>query len=225
MAPIGRLIWFGGRGVFIIGVSVHYWAVPPSSDLFCRLQSEKALATLMAALFHYGCGIFYFFDEIDPDERQEILEEVIESQALGSDVEARRWIEDFRQELDRARSASPGVERRRTSLEKTSRLIEERLLRELQQIRGGEAAEFLRKLMFGDQELGRDLGLPERYTLGQISCALVREGTQVLNGLDAEALFARDGGWEEYHLEDFQRWRQLYQVAAAQGDALLVGVC
>src|SRR5262245_23220613 len=116
-----------------MGVSVHYWAVPPSSTLFGRLQSEKAFATLMAALFCYGNGIFYFFDESDPEENEEILDWVIESRRdiLGPEPEARRWIEDFRQELEHTRSAFPGVERRVTSLEKTSELIEERLLREL----------------------------------------------------------------------------------------------
>jgi hypothetical protein len=85
-----------------MGVSVHYWAVPPASTLFRRLQSEKAFATLMAALFPYGCGIFYFFDEIDPEENEEILEWVIESrrEALGPEPEARRWIDAFRQELE-----------------------------------------------------------------------------------------------------------------------------
>jgi hypothetical protein len=78
--------------------------------------------------------------------------------------------------------------------------------------------------MFGDQALGRDLGLPDADILGLISPPLVREGAEVLNGLDAEALFAKDGGWEEYHLKSFQHWRQLFRKAAAQGEVLLVGV-
>jgi hypothetical protein len=216
-----------GEKLSPMGVSIHYWAVPPTSTLFRRLQSEKAFAALMAALFPYGCGIFCFFEEIDLEEREEILEWVIESRktALGSESEARRWIAEFRQELERSRAAWPGVERRVTSLEKTSELIEERLLRELNRSHNGSAEEFLRGLMFGDQELGRNLGLAARDVLGLISARLVGEGAAALNGLDAEVLFVKNEGWEQYHLESYQHWRQLFQEAAAQGEVLLVGVC
>ncbi len=37
-----------------MGVSVHYWAVPPSSKLFHRLRVDKPFAVLMAYLFPYG---------------------------------------------------------------------------------------------------------------------------------------------------------------------------
>ena len=43
-----------------MGVSLHYWAVPPSSGLFKRLQSDRAFVTLMRSLFCYGGGIFFF---------------------------------------------------------------------------------------------------------------------------------------------------------------------
>lgn len=210
-----------------MGVSVHYWAVPPSSTLFRRLQTEKAFAALMGALFPYGCGIFYFFDEIDAEEREEILEDAIESRrdVLGSEAEAKRWINEFRLELEHTRSAYPGVERRTASLEKSSPLIEKRLLPEFNLLRNGDAVEFLRALMFGDQELGRDLGLSDEDILGLISPRLVREGAELLNGLDAEALFAKNGVREEYYLEDFLHWRQLFREAAEEGELLLVGVC
>lgn len=209
-----------------MGVSVHYWAIPSSSALLRRLLTEKAFTTLMAALFPHGCGIFYFFDEIDPEEREEILKWVIESrqEALGPEPEARRWIDEFHQELNRTRLAYPGVENRHASLAKTSQLIEARLLKELNRIRGLEAREFLSKLMFGDHDLIRDLGRRDD-NLGLISLPLVREGAEVLNKLDAEALFARHSGWEEYHLASFRRWRELFNEAAAHGEIILVGVC
>lgn len=210
-----------------MGVSVHYWAVPPASTLFRRLRKEKAFATLMGALFPHGSGIFCFFEEIDPEARDETLEWVIANRrsALGPEPEARRWIAEFRQELERTRAAFPGVERRVAWLEKTSQLIEERLLRELTRIRGVSAAELVRELMFGDQELGRDLGVDDNDILGLLSAGLVRKGAKVLAGLDAEALFAKDRGWEEYHLDSFEQWRQLFREAAARGEVLLGGVC
>jgi hypothetical protein len=181
----------------------------------------------MGALFPYGCGIFFFFDEIDSEEREEILDDVIDRYryALGPEPEARHWIEEYRVELDKTRSAYPGIERRDSSLEKTSQLVEERLVREVQRIRSEDATKFVRSFMFGDQELGRDLGLEEDDVLGLISLPLVREGAMALQQLNPEALFAKDGGYEEYHLEDFLRWRQLYLDAAANGEALLLGVC
>jgi hypothetical protein len=111
------------------GVSLHYWAVPPSSGLFKRLQSDRAFVTLMGSLFCYGGGIFFFFDDIAAAEREDILQEVISAQekVLGPEPEARQLIEEFRLELERTRLAYPGVEHRRCSLEKTSFLVEERL--------------------------------------------------------------------------------------------------
>jgi hypothetical protein len=115
-----------------MGVSIHYWAIPPQSTLFLRLQRDKAFTVLMAALFPYGSGIFRFFEEksIDPEEQEEILANTIERHgyALGTKAEARRWIDAFRAELEQTRSFYPGIEMRCASLEKTSALVEERLL-------------------------------------------------------------------------------------------------
>jgi hypothetical protein len=47
-----------------MGVSVHYWAVPPSSTLSRRLQSDKGFVTLWAAL----CPYTNWLDEIPPAE-------------------------------------------------------------------------------------------------------------------------------------------------------------
>ena len=59
-----------------MSVSIHFWALPPSSALFQRLERDKAFVTLMAALFPYGRGVFFFFDEIKAGERKSILERV-----------------------------------------------------------------------------------------------------------------------------------------------------
>lgn len=222
-----------------MGVSIYYWAVPPASALFQRLERDKAFVKLMADLFPYGCGVFFFFDEIDEDEREEILESVIEhgQSRLGPEPEARRSIEEFRQELAQTRLHYPGVEHREGSLEKTFVLIEERLKEGLKAVRS-DAEEFVSKLIYGDRTLGgpekdeiermrRDgdyaaLSREMRDTVGVISAPLVQEGAQALNGLDALVLFGNDHVWD---FESFQRWHRLYQESAAAGDALLVGVC
>jgi hypothetical protein len=217
-----------------MGLSVHYWAVPPSSALFNRLQNDKAFVTLMAVLFCYGGGAFFFFDDLDSTEREKILESVIDTRQrkLGRGPKARRLIEEFRLELERTRLAYPGVEHRKCSLEKTSFVVEERLSEALKLVRR-DAMEFVKRLMWGDQSLGRDgaLDLEGDFenammdmedSLGLVSPALVREGALVLREVDAVNAFFRDRVWE---FESFRRWRRLYQDAAAQGEALLVGVC
>ncbi len=133
---------------------------------------------------------------------------------LGPEPEARRRIDVFRRELERTRLAFPGVDRRRASLEKTAPLVEERLSREARRVREGEAAGFVRELMFGDGDLGRDLGLCNEDVLGVVSAPLVRRGATLLDGLAPEALFSGEGG-EEYHSDSYRRWRDLFWKAAA----------
>ncbi len=222
-----------------MGVSIHYWAVPPSSALFKRLERDKAFVALMAALFPYGNGVFFFFGELEADERDEILESMIQHSRsrLGPEPEARRLIEEFRLELERTRLDYPGVELREGSLEKTFVLVEERLKEALKPVRS-DAEEFVSKLIHGDGRLGgpgkddieRMMREEDYVTLSQemensvgvISAPLVQEGAQVLNGLDALHLFYND---RVYEFDSFQRWHRLYQETAAAGEVLLVGVC
>jgi hypothetical protein len=110
-----------------MGVTVHYWALPPSSGLFQRLQSDRAFVTLMGSLFCHGNGLFFFFDEMPADEREEVLAPVFAERLLGSEPAARKLIEEFRKEVDKTRRAFPGIEQRRCSLEKTGQLVRERL--------------------------------------------------------------------------------------------------
>jgi hypothetical protein len=232
---LGRL----SRRRVIMGVSIHYWALPPASALFQRLERDRAFVTLMASLFPYGCGVFFFFNELEAGEREEILKLVIRNRQsrLGPEPEARRLIEEFREELERTRREYPGIEGRRSSLEKTSRLIEQRLKEALQLVRA-DAEKFAGHLMYGNGTLGKpDAGYIEgllekndfetlsyemENTVGVISAPLVQEGAQVLSELNGELLFADDQEW--YELTSFRCWRQLYQDAAAAGDALLVKV-
>jgi len=216
-----------------MGVSLHYWAMPPSSVLFKRLQTEGAFVTLMGGLFCYGSGIFFFFDELSSAAREEILQDLIKSQQklLGPEPIARRLIEEFRQEVERTRLSYAGVEQRRCSLEKTGSLIEERLAQALKKGRD-DAATFVGELLHGDQLHG---ALKERefdiegflsnlaYLCGNfVSPALVKEGAQVLGALDAETLFISDTAWQ---LQSFQRWRSVYMAAAAHDEVLCTGVC
>ena len=211
-----------------MSVSIHYWAAPPASALFQRLERDRAFASLMAALFPYGQGVFLFFSETEAEERAKILDCAIEERGsrLGSPPEARAAIEEFRQELERTRLAHPGVERRRCTLEYTSFIIEKQLVEALKPVRPG-AARFVRGLVYGDRVLGKSGGggieaimEDQRNTVGAVSPALVREGARVLCEPGAGTLFG--GVWQ---LESFQDWRRLYWEAAAQGEALLVGAC
>ncbi|MEH2201345.1 hypothetical protein [Nostoc sp.] len=203
-----------------MGVSVLYSAIPPSSTLHSRLQREKALSLLVVSLFPYGCGIFRFF-EIDPEEVNEILEDVIEThqETFGSELEADRVIAELRSELRLTRQAYPGIEDRIALLEKTSVEIEKRLSQELSRRKFANADEIVEKLMFGDRTLAPTL-LSIEESLGLISCELVSEGASIFRQIDPETLFARD----ESCFEDFEQWRNLYLLAAEKNEEILVAV-
>lgn len=116
-----------------MSVSLHYWAVPPSSGLFKRLQTDRAFLTLMGSLFCYGGGVFHFFDGLPAAEREDILQDVIDrhKKFLGPEPMARCLIEEFREEVERTRLSYAGVEQRRCSLEMTGSLIEGRVVQAL----------------------------------------------------------------------------------------------
>ena len=203
--------------------SVLYSAIPPTSTLYARVQKEKAFTTLIVSLFDYGCGIFCFF-EIEPDEVEEILGWVMEAHqdTLGSESEAKRWIGEFRAELERTRNLYPGIEDRTAFIEKCSDEIEKRLLQKLREKQGEDASELVSKLMFGEQTLAPHL-LPADDSLELVSLSLVQEGAKILREITPEMLFARDQGWEEWCLENFEEWRNLYIEAAEKSEEILVG--
>jgi hypothetical protein len=222
-----------------MGVSLHYWAVPPSSGLFKRLQSDRAFLTLMGSLFCYGGGIFFFFDGLSGAEREDVLQDVIDRQqkVLGPEPMARRLIEEFREEVERTRLSHPGVEQRACSLEKTGFLVQERLSDALRNVRG-DASAFVERLLFGDQvhgalkrqepdvelnieELAELASDPASLCANYVSPSLVKEGAEVLSALDAEAFFINDRVWR---LQSFQRWRRVYIEAAAHDEVLCCGV-
>ena len=223
-----------------MGVSLHYWAVPPSSGLFKRLQSDRAFLTLMGSLFCYGGGIFFFFDCLSAAEREDVLQDVIDRQqeVIGPEPMARRLIEEFREEVERTRLAHPGVEQRACSLEKTGFLVQERLSETLRKVRD-DASAFAERLIYGDQAHGalkrqapdvEELSIEELAELASdpaslcanfVSTSLVKEAAEVLSALDAEALFINDAGWQ---LQSFQRWRRVYMEAALHDEALCCGV-
>lgn len=219
-----------------MGVSIWCWALPPASVLFARLQNEKPMATLMTELFPCGNGIFHFFEEIDPREREEILDEVTSRclEVFGSKSDAKHWIEKYRHELQRTRLAYPGIENRDWSLENSFDLIEERLLAELLRLHVEDAAQLVSKLIFGERELYSDSYRGETG-LSMISAPLVRQGSQILNGLDIEALFPEARGVPvddilslqspPWQMRDFLHWRGLFREAAEAEDVLVVGVC
>ncbi|MEH2144953.1 hypothetical protein [Nostoc sp.] len=202
-----------------MGVSVLYSAIPPCSTLYARLQSEKALSILIVSLFPYGCGIFRFF-EIEPEEINEILEDVIEThqETFGSQLEADWVVAELRSELRLTRQAYPGIEDRTALLEKTSVEIEKRLSQELSRRKVANADEIVEKLMFGDQTLAPMLSTEE--SLGLISRELVSEGANIFRQIDSETLFTRD----EWYFDDFKQWRDLYLSAAEKNEEILVGV-
>ncbi|MEH2073675.1 MAG: hypothetical protein V7K57_04690 [Nostoc sp.] len=60
--------------------------------------------------------------------------------------------------------------------------------------------------------------------MGSISRELVSEGASILRQIDPETLFARDEDREEWCLDHFERWRDLYLSAAEKNEEILVAV-
>jgi hypothetical protein len=181
-----------------MGVCVHYWAIPPNSRLYARLQEDRAFNALMASLFPYGCGVYQFYT-IESEEAEEILDDVVERNraALGSKTEARQRIAEFLAELERTRAQFPGIERRAYMIEKCSSDIEQRLTQAFQKERT-DAAELVQKVMFGDKSLAAHLRQPGKDILGLVSRPIVREAAAALERLKPEELFPPDDGWKEW---------------------------
>lgn len=205
--------------------SVLYNAIPPQSTLYKRLQQEKAFNTLMVYLFPYGNGVFRFF-EIEHNEVEEILEWMIESRqdTLGSESEARYWINEFQSELERTRNLYPGIEDRAALLEKSADEIEKRLVQELSRRQGKDATELVKRLMFGDQTFTPHFVTPIEYeSLELVSLPLVQEGAIILREVEPEMLFIRDEGWQEWCMEQYEWLRELYLEAAENQEEILIG--
>lgn len=207
-----------------MGVSIHYSAIPPTSIFYQRLQTERPFATLLAIIFPYGSGFFRFF-EIEPDEVDEILDcEIQELQdVFGTEVEAKVWIDEFRDELRRTRQAYPGIENRRAMLEKSAQKIEERLVQELTKTQVKDVTRIIGKLIFGGEDFLPDL-LPSGEWLGLVPTSLIREGAEMLRGINVNELFAEEEVQGEWYRSQFEWWRNLYLATAERNEVVLVTV-
>jgi hypothetical protein len=205
-----------------MGVSIRYQAFPPQSIFYARLLKERAFQVLLHTLSPHGCGIF-LFHKLDPEEIDEILEWVIEEHqdALGPEPQAREWVKDFLNELDRVRETFPGIERRSVLLEKCLDEVEQRLIQHFAKMQSANATEMVNKLLFGDQEVPPP---PHPYVaaLGLVSLSLVREGARELERTQPESLFPKGDASAEWCLGQFERWRQLYLDAAERGEVILI---
>jgi hypothetical protein len=207
-----------------MSVCVHYWAIPPNSRLYARLQEDRAFNVLMVSLFPYGCGVYQFYT-IEPEEKKEILDEIVERNhaALGSETEARQRIMEFLAELERTRVEFPGIERRAYMIENCSSEIEQRLTQAFQKERA-DAAKLVQKVMFGDKLLAAHLRPPGEDILGLVSQPAVQEGAAALERLDPDAFFPSGEGWREWYRENYGGWRQMYLETARHSEEILVGV-
>jgi hypothetical protein len=208
-----------------MGISIMYSAIPPSSNLYVRLQHEKAFSILVNDLFIYGNGIFSFF-ELDSDEIDEILEGVIEAHqdVFDSIDKSEKIITEFRSELNNIRKAYPGIETRTAIIEKSVDEIEKCLVQQLaiRQIKNAE--EMIEKLLFGDQSLAPNLLTEDDEPLGLISRDLVSEGASLLRLVNPEDLYTGDVGWDEWGLDHLKYLRDLYLAADELNEEILVGI-
>ncbi len=205
-----------------MGCSILYSAIPPNSNLYLRLQSEKALSILVASLFPYGCGIFRFF-EIEPEEIDEILENVVEvyPDIFESKVELDRVIAELRSQLTLTRQAFSGIEDRTAMLEKSVDEIEQLLVQELSRKQVANAQETVQQLLLGNRTFAPDLiPIEEGHSLGLISRELVSQGASIFRQIDPKTLVAKN---EDWYLEQLEELRDLYLAADENNEVILVG--
>jgi len=207
-----------------MSVCIHYWAIPPQSTLYARLQEDRVFNVLMASFFTHDCGIYTFAD-LDPKEVEKVQEHITERNraALGPKREARGRIGEFLAEVERTRIGFPGIERRTAMLEKCGPEIEEHLTDALRTGRA-DAAELTQKLIFGDKLLAPHLRKKGEDILGLVSQSLVREGATILQRLKPEALFPSEEDWAEWCRDNYSDLREAYLAAAGHGEEILVGV-
>ncbi len=203
-------------------VFIRYSAIPPSSELYSRLQSEKALNFLVDFVFTDGGGIFRFF-EIDPEEIDDSFENVVQGypKIFKSKLELDRVIAELRLQLTLTRQAFPGIEDRTATLEKSWQEIEQRLVQELSKRQVANAKEIVQKLLEGDRTFAPDLLSPEDETLGLISRELVIEGASIFRQIVPKTLFAEN---EDWYLEQLQELKDLYLAADEHNEVILVGL-
>jgi hypothetical protein len=200
--------------------SLHYQAIPTHSTFYTRLQEDRVFATLLFAFFPYGCGPFRFFEDDPYGENEEILQDAFEiyRDVLGPEPEARRCVAAYRSELERTRAAYPGIEYRHASLENCSQEVRERLTRELDRTRG-DAAEFIDKLLFGDESMALSPGSREGEELRLVSVSVVTEGAALFGPIEPATLF--DDNWCQ---ENYGDWRRLLLETNGKLEALIYGI-
>jgi hypothetical protein len=173
----------------------------------------------MDSIFHYGRGLFFFFDAdgICASTRNRILQHIIRVHrgVLGPEPKAMCLIDEFREELEQTRRSYPGIEHRQCCLWKTDHLIKERLLLALEGMRA-DPSEFVHKLLFGDRThsayIPMDPEVAEGVHGSYVSSELVKEGAAVLRALDAEDLV--------WNWPDLKAWRSIYIEAAMHGEVI-----
>ncbi len=177
-----------------MGFSVIYSAIPPSSNLYLRLQREKALNLLVSFIFSDGFGIFHFF-EIDPKDIEESLENIVDvyPEIFKSKLDVDRIVAELQSELTLTCQASPGIDYRTAMLEKSSSEIKQRLIQELSRKQIDNAEDFVQKLLFGDRIFAPNLLSPDEYeSLNLISCQLVKDGASFFRQIDPKTIFAEE---------------------------------
>lgn len=205
-----------------MGVSIYYQALPEHSALFKRVQTEKAFSTLFYALFP-NCfnGIFYLLC-MDKEELDDILDHLVEGEVFDSRAEVDRLFNQLYIELERADASYPGLVYRNVYLEKSQKVIEERLLRELKK-RHINNFEYIEKFLYGNQALAPDLYGEIEDQIWLVPSSVIQDGAWMLREIKPEVLFGSTRDLDQqYYLERFEWWREFYLEAAETGEAAIV---
>jgi hypothetical protein len=193
-----------------MGVTVSYTAIPPTSNLYKRLQQEKSLFVIAVDLFMTNAGLFESLDYLPRDD--DVLSHFVERypKLFKAEMDVDIAIAELRWETMEACKTYQGVKHRSASLEKISSEVEDYLTQALTRLQISKPREIA-------------LGIMSKYSswtqpLGLIARASVQKGAALLRQIDLKAIEFQ----EDWHQEELQEWIDFYLAVEKNKEEILI---
>jgi hypothetical protein len=204
-----------------MGVTVSYTAIPPTSNLYKRLQQEKSLFVIAVDLFMTNAGLFESLDYLPRDD--DVLSHFVERypKLFKAEMDVDIAIAELRWETMEACKTYQGVKHRSASLEKISSEVEDYLTQALTRLQISKPREIALGIMFGyDSFAPKSLSKYSSWTqpLGLIARASVQKGAALLRQIDLKAIEFQ----EDWHQEELQEWIDFYLAVEKNKEEILI---
>jgi hypothetical protein len=209
-----------------MGVTLTYQAIPPHSDFYARLQTDRAFRLLSSNLSPYG--LFRLFQD-DPNDFNKVMGRAIKSHPdlfCGTELETSMLIGEFREALRITCRDYPEITATRGSLEKSFEEVGDALTEELSRRQLEDVDDIVATLLYGDVDLG--IGATpdeESFAIALTSREAVKRGASILRQIEPEMLFpGGDDGCEGWYSREFRDWKNFYLSADDLGAEIIMDV-